>query len=79
MNKQEYSMVQTLFLKVNSSTLYSKVKCTEEHLTTERRDDGIEVAQLFVDHESEDTHHGSTSVVELDGTLLELGFFVLLK
>jgi hypothetical protein len=28
---------------------------------------------LFVHHESENTHLGSTSVVQLDGTLLELG------
>ena len=28
---------------------------------------------LLVDHKSEDTEHGGTAVVELDGTLLELG------
>ena len=33
-------------------------------------------SQLFVDHKSEDSHHGGTSVVELDGTLGELGLFV---
>jgi hypothetical protein len=31
---------------------------------------------LVVDHESEKTHHGGTSLVELDGTLLELGLFI---
>jgi hypothetical protein len=30
-------------------------------------------SQLLVNHEAEDAHHGRTSVVELDGTLLELG------
>ena len=30
-------------------------------------------AQLFVDHKGKDTHHGSTALVELDSTLLELG------
>ena len=31
---------------------------------------------LFVDHKSEDTSHGGTSVVEFDGTLGELGLFI---
>ena len=31
---------------------------------------------MFVDHESKDSHHGGTAVVELDGTLGELGLFV---
>ena len=31
---------------------------------------------LLVDHQSKDTHHGGTAVVELDGTLLELGLLV---
>ena len=31
---------------------------------------------LLVDHESKDSQHGGTAVVELDGTLLELGLFV---
>ena len=31
---------------------------------------------LFVHHESEDTELGGTSVVEFDGTLLELGLFI---
>ena len=31
---------------------------------------------LLVDHKSEDTEHGGTAVVELDGTLLELGLFI---
>jgi len=31
---------------------------------------------LLVDHKSEDTHHGGTAVVELDGTLLELGLLI---
>ena len=33
-------------------------------------------AQYVVDHKTEETHLGGTAVVELDGTLLELGFFV---
>ena len=31
---------------------------------------------LLVDHESKDSQHSGTAVVELDGTLLELGLFV---
>jgi len=31
---------------------------------------------LFVDHESKDSHHGGTSVVEFDRSLLDLGLFV---
>ena len=33
-------------------------------------------AQLFVNHKSEDSHHGGTSVVQFNTTLLELGFFI---
>ena len=40
------------------------------------RNDGVNVAQLLVNHKSEDTHLGGTAVVELDGTLLELGFII---
>jgi hypothetical protein len=31
---------------------------------------------LLVNHKSEDTHHGGTAVVELDGTLLKLGLLI---
>ena len=31
---------------------------------------------MFVDHESEDAHHSGTSVVQLNGTLLELGVLI---
>mmetsp|Transcript_12327 Transcript_12327/g.8634 ORF Transcript_12327/g.8634 Transcript_12327/m.8634 type:complete len:238 (-) Transcript_12327:39-752(-) len=31
---------------------------------------------LFVNHKSEDSHHSSTSVVELDSTLLKLGLLI---
>ena len=30
----------------------------------------------FVNHKSKDTHHGGTSVVQFDGTLLKLGLFI---
>jgi len=33
-------------------------------------------SKLLVNHESEDSHHSSTAVVQLDGTLGELGLFV---
>ena len=33
-------------------------------------------AELLVDHEGEDAHHGGTALVELDGALLELGLLV---
>jgi len=29
-----------------------------------------------VNHKSQKTHHGSTALVELDGTLLQLGLFI---
>jgi len=38
------------------------------------RDEGD--AQLLVNHKGKDTHHGGTALVELDGTLLQLGLFV---
>ena len=31
---------------------------------------------LLVNHKSEDSHHGSTAIVQLDGTLLELGLLI---
>ncbi len=31
---------------------------------------------LLVDHESEDSHHGGTAIVQFNGTLLELGLFI---
>ena len=33
-------------------------------------------AELLVDHEGEDAHHGGTALVELDGALVELGLLV---
>jgi hypothetical protein len=33
-------------------------------------------AQLFVDHKGKDSHLGGTALVELDGTLLELGLLI---
>ena len=42
----------------------------------ESRDDGSEVSELFVNHKSEDSHHGGTSVVQFDGTLGKLGFLI---
>ncbi|KAL7544053.1 hypothetical protein ACHAXR_013492, partial [Thalassiosira sp. AJA248-18] len=33
-------------------------------------------SNLLVNHKSKNTHHGSTSVVQLDGTLGELGLFI---
>merc|ERR1719356_2148806 len=32
--------------------------------------------KFFMYHKSENSHHGSTSVVELDGTLAHLGLFI---
>ena len=34
------------------------------------------ISYLIVDHKSKDTHHVSTAVVELDGTLGELGLVI---
>ena len=36
----------------------------------------LDVAKLVVDHKGQHTHLGSTSLVQLDGTLLELGFLI---
>ena len=33
-------------------------------------------AELLVNHEGEDAHHGGTALVELDGALVELGLLV---
>lgn len=40
--------------------------------------DLIEIAELLVDHDSQDSHLGGTSIVELDGALLLLPFVGLL-
>ena len=37
---------------------------------------GVQVAQLVVDHKGQHTHLGGTALVELDGTLGELGLFI---
>ncbi len=39
-------------------------------------DDGEESSEFLMDHESEDSHHGGTTVVQLDGTLGQLGLLV---
>ena len=33
-------------------------------------------AQFFVDHKGQDSHHGSSALVQFNGTLLELGGFI---
>mmetsp|Transcript_45927 Transcript_45927/g.85399 ORF Transcript_45927/g.85399 Transcript_45927/m.85399 type:complete len:226 (+) Transcript_45927:126-803(+) len=38
--------------------------------------DHVDLAKLLMDHEAKDAHHGSTAVVELDGTLGELCLLV---
>ena len=47
----------------------------------EGADDGevgnhVDLAELLVDHEAEDAHHGGAAVVELDGTLGKLGLLI---
>jgi len=37
---------------------------------------GDAAAKLLVNHKAKDAHHGSTAIVELDGTLLELGLLI---
>jgi hypothetical protein len=44
-----------------------RARCSNT-LAGEERD-----TQLFVDHQCKDSHHGSAALVQLDGTLLELG------
>jgi hypothetical protein len=41
-----------------------------------RGEKGLNISQLVVDHESQHTHLCSTALVELDGTLLELGLLI---
>mmetsp|Transcript_29590 Transcript_29590/g.71529 ORF Transcript_29590/g.71529 Transcript_29590/m.71529 type:complete len:170 (+) Transcript_29590:68-577(+) len=38
--------------------------------------DRVQVSELFMDHQTEDAHHGGTAVVQLDGTLLQLSLLV---
>jgi hypothetical protein len=45
----------------------------------ELSDDGKGGSELFMDHEAEDTHHGGTTVVELDGALGELGLLIVVR
>ena len=51
-----------------------------QHLGEVSNDGKIRVVtegdDLLVDHKAKDTHHGGTAVVELDGTLGELGLFI---
>merc|ERR1719345_443012 len=35
-----------------------------------------DLGNLFMDHKSKNTKHGSTSIVQFNGTLLKLGFFI---
>jgi len=42
------------------------------HLSNDREDS----SELLVDHKAKDSHHGGTSVVELNGTLAELGLLI---
>ena len=53
--------------------VYSTYETIEHHLVG---DEGVNVSKLVVDHEAKKTHHGGTALVELDGTLLKLGFFI---
>jgi hypothetical protein len=38
---------------------------------------GVNVSELVVNHKSQQSHHGGTALVELDGTLLKLGLLIL--
>lgn len=37
------------------------------------REEDVNIAQLFVDHQSQKTHHSGTALVQLNGSLLKLG------
>mmetsp|Transcript_12007 Transcript_12007/g.15663 ORF Transcript_12007/g.15663 Transcript_12007/m.15663 type:complete len:246 (+) Transcript_12007:94-831(+) len=54
--------------------------CASAHLDKVSNDGKIRVVtegnNLLVDHKSKDTHHSGTAVVELDGTLGELGLLI---
>ena len=45
-------------------------------IAEERVDDIGVIVELLVNHESEDTHHGGSAIVELDGCLSPLGLLV---
>ena len=36
------------------------------------RKNGVEISELFVDHEAEDPHHGGTTIVEFNGPFFQL-------
>ena len=42
----------------------------------DRWDQGVDVAELIMDHESQKAHLCGTALVELDGALLEFGLFI---
>ncbi len=61
-------------------TIHLRTLLQRNHLHKVANDRKIRVISegddLLVDHKSEDSHHGGTSVVELDGTLGELGLLI---
>ena len=71
------------FFKLSVNYIYRSYMISQKYTTCllEVANDGkigvvSEGDDLLVDHKSEDTEHGGTAVVELDGTLLKLGLLI---
>src|SRR6056300_650739 len=69
-NFQHLVFEASLYLSRPISNYLLKVSNDGKIGVITKRDD------LFMDHKSEDTEHSGTAIVELDGTLLKLGFFI---
>mmetsp|Transcript_43718 Transcript_43718/g.91931 ORF Transcript_43718/g.91931 Transcript_43718/m.91931 type:complete len:246 (-) Transcript_43718:11-748(-) len=77
---------QHLVIGTLNATISGTVKhraacnCASAHLDKVSNDGEVRVVakgnNLLMDHESKDTHHGGTAVVELNGTLGELGLLI---
>jgi hypothetical protein len=53
----------------------TKTGCASSLVSAGGEED-VDVAELFVDHQTQQAHHSSTTLVQLDSALLELGLFL---
>ena len=72
--QQSKSITQSLSIRLLVRSLKTTIQKAQRMRL--KRKDGSQVSELFVDHKTEDSHHGGTSVVKLDGTLLHLLFLI---
>ena len=49
---------------------------SSQFLVSTRGEEDINIAKLFMDHQSQQSHHGSTALVQLDCALLQFGLFL---